>query len=232
MDFMLLIVNPKDGVPRESVTMDQMDAWARELRAAKKIRSGSPLHEEGKAVRVKRRRGDIQMVDGPFAESKEVIGGWIMIDVASRAEAIEIAGRCPATRSGVVAVSQAMSDRVDVAPDGARWLLLFIEPPDFGGDPDGSKYDEMVKWTDALKAERKYVECAGLPQSPPQARLESRGGKLVVTDGPFAESKEVIGGYALVVAASRAAAIDIASRCPHANWGEVEVREVMAIGPA
>ncbi len=231
MDYMLLIVNPKDGAQREPVTMPQMDAWAAELRARKQIRSGSPLHEEAKAVRVSRRRGQMHTLDGPFAESKEVIGGWIMIDAASRAEALEIAKRCPATRSGVVAVHEAMADRIDSPPDGARWLLLFIEPPDFGGDSDGAKYREMEKWTDELKAERSYVECAGLAKSPVPARLESRGGKLVVTDGPFAESKEVIGGYALVVAASRAAAVGLAARCPHAAWGEIEVREVMALGP-
>lgn len=232
MEFMLLIVNPKKGAPRESVTMAQMDEWAAEVRGRKKLIGGSPLHAESAGVRVKRRRGQILTTDGPFAESKEVIGGWIMLDVASRAEALEIAESCPATRSGVVTVHEAMRDKLAAPPAGTRYLLLFIEGSDFGGDPDGAKYREMEKWTDALKAESSYVECAGLANSPPPARLESRRGKLVVTDGPFAEAKEVIGGYTLVVAASRAAAIEIAGRCPHASWGEIEVREVLAPGPA
>jgi len=53
----------------------------------------------------------------------------------------------------------------------------------------------------------------------------------LVTDGPFAEAKEVVGGYNLVRAASRAEAIELAVRCPHAKWGSVEVREIMFFDP-
>ncbi|MGH7859325.1 MAG: YciI family protein, partial [Candidatus Binatia bacterium] len=54
-----------------------------------------------------------------------------------------------------------------------------------------------------------------------------RRGRTVVTDGPFAETKDVVGGYSLVRAASRAEAIELAKRCPHAKWGPIEVREVI-----
>jgi hypothetical protein len=228
---MLLIVNRKDSPAPESVGMAEMGKFAGDLAQQGKLRSGAPLQPESAGARLKVRRGHAQTVDGPFAESKEVIGGWFMFEAASRAEAIEIAKRCPATRSGVVSLHEAMADRVEQAPAGTRHLLLFLEGPDFDGDPDGSKYAQMEKWTDALKAEKRYVECAGLAKSPPPARLESRGGKTSVTDGPFAEAKEVVGGYALVVASSRAAALEIAARCPHAAWGEVEVREVVSVGP-
>src|SRR5258705_50498 len=110
-------------------------------------------------------------------------------------------------------------------------MLLFVEGPDFAGDPDGAKYREMEQWTGALKDEKKYVECAGLAKSPPCARVEVRAGKAAVSDGPFAESKEVIGGYAIVDVPDRGEALAIARRCPHAGWGEVEVREVMKVGP-
>jgi hypothetical protein len=232
MDYMLLIVNRKNAPAGESVGMAEMGKYAGELGQQGKLRGGAPLQPESAGARVTVRRGKSKVVDGPFAESKEVIGGWFMFEAASRAEAVEIAKRCPATRSGVVALHQAMRDSVDSAPSGTRHLLLFLEGPDFDGDPDGSKYREMEKWTDELKLEKKYVECAGLPKSPPGARIESRGGKLSVTDGPFAEAKEVVGGYALVVAPDRKAALEIAARCPHAAWGEVEVREVINVpGP-
>jgi hypothetical protein len=52
-----------------------------------------------------------------------------------------------------------------------------------------------------------------------------------VIDGPFAEAKEVVGGYNLVRAASRAEAIELAVRCPHARWGSIEVREIMYFDP-
>jgi hypothetical protein len=49
-------------------------------------------------------------------------------------------------------------------------------------------------------------------------------GRATVTDGPHAESKEVVRGFAVVAAASREEAVEIAARCPHARWGIVEVR--------
>jgi hypothetical protein len=52
-----------------------------------------------------------------------------------------------------------------------------------------------------------------------------------VTDGPFAESKEAIGGYGLVRVAGRGEAIELAKRFPHARWGPVEVREILFFDP-
>jgi len=56
-----------------------------------------------------------------------------------------------------------------------------------------------------------------------------------VTDGPFAESKEGVGGYSVVRVAGRTEAIELAKRYPHARWGPVEVREILffdEVGPA
>ena len=54
-----------------------------------------------------------------------------------------------------------------------------------------------------------------------------RDGELSITDGPFAEAKEAVGGYSLVRVAGRAQAIELAKRYPHARWGPVEVREIL-----
>ena len=233
MDYMFLIVNPKEDPSAETVAMAEMERFAGELARKGKMRGGAPLHPEHTATRISVRGGKSRSVDGPFAESKEVIGGFFMVDAASRAEAIEIAKRCPATRSGIVQVNEAFAERLPAPPTGGtRYVLLFVEGPDFDGDPDGAKYRAMDAWTGELKEEKKYVECAGLAKDPPPARIQVRAGKTAVGDGPFAESKEVIGGYALVDVRDRAEALAVARRCPHANWGEVEVREVMKIGPS
>ena len=52
-----------------------------------------------------------------------------------------------------------------------------------------------------------------------------------MTDGPFAETKEMVGGFFLIEAADRAEALEIARRCPAAELGPVELREVMEVGP-
>ena len=57
------------------------------------------------------------------------------------------------------------------------------------------------------------------------ARVQVRGGKAQVLDGPFAEAKEMIGGFFLLDVNTREEALAIASRCPAAEWATVEVRE-------
>ncbi len=230
MDYMLLIVNHRGQPRREPIGFPEMNEYYRELSQEGKLRSGAPLEPDDAAVRVKVRGGNTQITDGPFAETKEVIGGYFTFDARDMSEALEIAKRCPAARSGLVELHAAMADRIDSPPTGGtRFMLLFLEGPDFGGDPDGSKYREMMRWTDELKREKKYVECAGLEKSPAGARIESCGGRISVTDGPFAEAKEVVGGYALIAAPDRKSALEIAARCPHAGWGQVEVREVAVV---
>jgi hypothetical protein len=60
------------------------------------------------------------------------------------------------------------------------------------------------------------------------ARVEVRSGRTQVLDGPFAETKEMIGGFFLVDCATRDEAVALAARCPAAQWATVEVR---SLGP-
>jgi len=79
-------------------------------------------------------------------------------------------------------------------------------------------------WIDKLKAKNIYV--SGEPLTP--AGKTVKGAKVVVTDGPFAESKEVIGGFFLIKSDSLEEATELAKDCPDLPLnGSVEVREVM-----
>lgn len=233
MEFMLLIVDRKGPATGEPAGAEEMGRFAREVAAEGKARGGAPLHPEASGVRVTVRDGRAVVTDGPFAECKEVVGGYFVVEAGSRAEAVEVAKRCPHARAGVVEVRE-LPDRDPAATASGRgrrfMFLLFAEPG--LTDPDGSKYREMVGYDDALKREGKYVESSQLATEPPAARVETRGGRLLAVDGPFAETKEVAGGYYVVEAASRAEAIELAKRCPSARWGAVEVREVMEIAPS
>ena len=230
MEYLLLIESRRNEAPRENLTMAEMGKYAAALGAAGKMLAGAPLHPEEKGARLRVRGGRREVFDGPFAESKEVIGGFFVLEAKDAAEALELAKRCPATRSGLVELHAAMREAGDAPAGGTRFLLLFLEDGSLT-DPDGAKYEEMMKWTEALKREKVYVECAGLPKDPPARRVETRAGKAAVTDGPFAEAKEIVGGYTIVAARDRAAALELAARCPHAGWGEIEVREILAVPP-
>jgi hypothetical protein len=230
MDWLLLIVNPKNVPLVEIVSMAEMGHFAGEVARAGKARGGGPLHAEAEGARVSVRSGRANVVDGPFAESKEVVAGFFAIDAATRDEAIALAERCPAARGAYVDAYAAPDRDVGGPADGSHFMLLLYEGPDLR-DPDGAKYRAMVAFDGELKREGSYVESSQLSKDPTPARVAVRGGRTSVTDGPFAEAKEVAGGYFVVRAPDRGAAIELAKRCPHARWGTIEVRQVMKIGP-
>jgi len=74
----------------------QFKAWFDSLQAQGKIKAAAPLEHEGKIVSGPNRT----VVDGPFAESKETVGGYFLLDVASMDEALEIAKQCPSLALG------------------------------------------------------------------------------------------------------------------------------------
>jgi hypothetical protein len=61
-------------------------------------------------------------------------------------------------------------------------------------------------------------------------KVRTRDGRQRVLDGPFAESKEVIAGYFIIEAPDMQAAMSVAARCPNAEFGSVEVREIVPMG--
>jgi len=81
-------------------------------------------------------------------------------------------------------------------------------------------------FAEGLKKAGNYVGSHGLQHTDQATTVRVRNGKLSATDGPFAETKEQLGGYFLIEAKDRDEAIQIASRIPSAKWGSVEVRPV------
>jgi hypothetical protein len=88
-------------------------------------------------------------------------------------------------------------------------------------------YDQMMKWGAALKERGLLVAGESLKTQDGQAaRLQVRHGKTSVLDGPFAEAKEMVGGFFLLTCQTRDEALAIAATCPAAQWATVEVRGV------
>ena len=90
----------------QNVVADWM-AWFERLKAEGKCLGGNPLEEEGKVVSGKQGR---TVADGPFAESKEAIGGYFYLHVADENEAIEIARQCPGLEYGAVVEVRPVAD--------------------------------------------------------------------------------------------------------------------------
>ena len=87
-------------------------------------------------------------------------------------------------------------------------------------------FDEYTRFTDDIRASGQYVDCNRL--KPPRAAttVRVRDGKVSTTDGPFAETKEQLGGYYMIDARDLNEAIQVAARIPGARTGCVEVRPV------
>ena len=88
---------------------------------------------------------------------------------------------------------------------------------------------ESVQLANQLHEKRQYLDAAPLHPTSETTSVKVRDGKRVVTDGPFAETREQIGGYFLIDAADLDEAIDIAARIPGARIGTVEVRPVRQV---
>jgi hypothetical protein len=81
---------------------------ARDLQAAGQYRVSAPLHPVSTATTVRVREGKRLVTDGPFAETREQLGGFYMVDARNLDEAIAIAGRIPAARLGTVEIRPVM----------------------------------------------------------------------------------------------------------------------------
>jgi len=95
-----------------------------------------------------------------------------------------------------------------------------------GAVPQAEHVAAMMKYNEALKAAGVLLSLDGLHPPSTGARVSFKSGKPTVTDGPFAESKEVLGGYWLIQVESRRVAIEWASRCPALDNEIIEVRQV------
>ena len=110
------------------------------------------------------------------------------------------------------------------------YLLLILEPGEKRRTrpPEEGRmaYDRMLRFTEDLKTRGVLKASDALRSDAEGVRVESRGGKRSIVDGPFAESKEIVGGFFLIDCQTKEQAIEIANACPAAEWATVEVREV------
>ena len=89
---------------------------------------------------------------------------------------------------------------------------------------------EYMAYTDDIRRSNHYVAGEALMPTSTASTVRIRNGKLLTTDGPFAETKEQLGGFYLIEAADLNEAIQVASRIPGAKWGSIEVRPIMKVG--
>jgi hypothetical protein len=106
VEFMFIIWEGGDGadVVRREEAIAEMTVYASGLAAQGKLRGGAPLDPPARGATVRKRRGTVSAVDGPYIETKEVVGGYFIVEAGSLEEAVELAKGCPAAAFGGVEV--------------------------------------------------------------------------------------------------------------------------------
>lgn len=111
-----------------------------------------------------------------------------------------------------------------------RFMMLMIpkgyEKAAPGTMPDAKAVEAMMKYNEELQKAGVLLALDGLHPPAMGARVSFSGGKPTVTDGPFIESKEVLGGYWMIQVGSKEEAIVWAKRCPGSDNEVIEIRQV------
>jgi hypothetical protein len=109
--YMLLIYGPAEGGPPPEAMADRMRLWyeyTRSLRETDLLVSDHRLHDTAMATTVRTRDGETQIIDGPFAETAERLGGYYVLDCPDLDKALECAARAPIVEYGSVEVRPIM----------------------------------------------------------------------------------------------------------------------------
>lgn len=108
------------------------------------------------------------------------------------------------------------------------YMLLIVESKgqrhERGRSMGEAVYQRMLDYSSSLEQRGMLLATNSLKSE--AARVEKRNGSARVLDGPFTESKEMIGGFFLLDCATQAQALELAKQCPAAEWATIEVREV------
>lgn len=112
------------------------------------------------------------------------------------------------------------------------YMLFMVEPNgqrQARTEAEGREaYAKMVSWGQSLQQRGLLLGAESLRSQASATRVRVQGGHAHVIDGPFAETKEMIGGYFLIDCATQEEAVAIAKECPAAEWLTVEVRGIAA----
>jgi hypothetical protein len=226
----------EQGVALDPAILAGVDELIREGLKDQVFVSGEGLRPSSERVHIAYKDGQRIITDGPFTEAKELVGGFALMRVRSKEEAIALADRFAAVIGDVELFMGPVVEPWDLGmmpkPKNAplRYLSMHkLEERHEPTPPDptlmarmGALIEEMTK-TGVLQA------TGGLEGTELGARIRYEGGKRRVIDGPFTETKELVAGYAILELPSKAAAIDWAIRFGEiVRVNEVEVRQVCA----
>jgi hypothetical protein len=223
MRFIVMHKQDKDseaGLPPSQELIAEMGKLIAEGTKNGIFLSGEGLHSSSKRVRLDFSGGTRIVTNGPFAGSNELVASLLMMTVKSKEEAIEWASRFAmvlgATEIELGQVKEPWDLGLCPRPEAAKLRFLALHKADkkseSGVARSAKQIAAMRKLTDEMVKAGVFLTAEQLRPSSKGARLTVSGGKRSSIDGPFTESKELIGGFAMQEVRSREDAIEWASR--------------------
>jgi hypothetical protein len=211
------------------------------LAAGHWVGSGEALQISRTAKTLRREGGKVVATDGPFAETKEQLGGFGELEARDMEQAVELMSRHPGLRSGAFEIRPVDEDVTKrctehhAAPDapavGQRFVCIaFGDEDNWTRLPDAERealLESCVAFGDELNKVGRVMGGVALQSAKTAKTLRASGGKVIVTDGPYAETKEQLGGVAIFTINGMDQAVNVWSDHPCLRAGDVlEIRPV------
>ena len=230
MKYMLFICTDPEAEPY-TPEGDNIREWVAEMDASGRRETGNRLRPPEDAVTVRVRQGEKFVTDGPFAETKEWIAGYDVIECADLDDAIRCASQHPMARFGRVEIRPYWSLDPGAAPTtpagkapGRQSLFFQFVCTDPEAEPYAADQDNIGEWVKEMQDRGVLVTGNRLRPVEDATLVRVRNGQVLVSDGPFAETKEWIAGYGVLACRDKDEALDVSARHPMARFGRIEVR--------
>ena len=223
------------GLPPDPAIFEGVGKLIEEGVREKIFVSGEGLKPSSERVHIVYKDGKRTITDGPFTEAKELVAGFALMSVRSKEEAISWCDKFAAVLGDVELFMGPVVEPWDLGmgpkPEGAPLRVLSMhkmnEQAENEAPPDPSHMAKMGALVEEMTKAGVLQATGGLTSTKKGARIRFEGGKRTVIDGPFAESKELIAGYAIVELPAKSAAIEWATRFGEiVKVNEVEIRQM------
>ena len=227
-----------EGMPAAQdlvVLQRECPRWVEEMGGRGVRLFGRELDLPETAVTVRVRHGEMLVSDGPFAETKEFIAGFDVLECADLDEAIEVAAEHPSSWFQMIEIRPFM-DGLELDEAVVRFgagddsvgtpycLMMCLDGVPAEAQVEESIMREAIAWGEDLKARGLQVFGHPLQHKDTSTTVRVRNGETLLSDGPFIETKEFVGGISVVYCDGREQAAEIAAAHPLARHHMIEVR--------
>ncbi|HXW80333.1 MAG TPA: YciI family protein [Acidimicrobiales bacterium] len=192
---------------------------------------GSRLRPTSDATTVRVRKGELLVSDGPFAETKEQVAGYDVVECASAEEAIGWASKHPTAIIGAIEVRPLCSTPrpapLPAPKEGKMRYVLFVclgQDFEIGPQDEAEIGPATGRWAEEMDGRGVRLFGSQLEGVDKARTVRLKGEQLLVTDGPFAETKEQIAGFDILECNDLDEALEVAAKHPMAKFGMLELR--------